>query len=122
LALRPLDHRIRNKRSAVSQEEKHVGRGVWLSRLAYGLLGISGPLATIDLSTVDQTGCRLTYNYASGETTLKWDSEDPPGPDMCTTADDVQVAVEDITRGQLDHRELFEAFQDQMIAGISTAS
>lgn len=35
--------------------------------------------ATIDLSTVDQTGCLLTHNYATGETTLKWDTEPGPG-------------------------------------------
>jgi hypothetical protein len=70
--------------------------------------------ASIDLSTVDQTGCLLTHNYATGETALKWDKEDPLGPDMFGTADDVDVAIEDITRGQLDHRALFEAFRAQM--------
>jgi hypothetical protein len=72
--------------------------------------------ATIDLSTPDQTGCLLTHNYATGETTLKWDKEDPLGPDMFGTADDVDVAIEDITRGRMDHRALFEAFQAQMTA------
>jgi uncharacterized protein YjbK len=72
--------------------------------------------ATIDLSTVDQTGCLLTHNYATGETTLKWDTE-PLDPDMFGTADDVEVAIEDITRGQLDHQALFEAFQIEMAAG-----
>lgn len=76
--------------------------------------------ATIDLSTVDQTGCLLTHDYATGETTLKWDTESPLDPDMYGTADDVQVAIEDITRGQLDHRALFEAFQVQMTAGNGT--
>jgi hypothetical protein len=36
---------------------------------------------------------------------------------MYGTADDVQVAIEDITRGQLDHQALFEAFQIEMAAG-----
>jgi hypothetical protein len=78
--------------------------------------------ATIDLSTVDHTGCLLTHNYATGETTLKWDTEDPLGPDMFGTADDVQVAIEDITRGQLDHRALFKAFRAKMTAGNGAAS
>jgi hypothetical protein len=77
--------------------------------------------ATIDLSTPDQTGCLLTHNYATGETTLKWDKEDPLGPDMYGTADDVDVAIEDITRGRCDHRELFEAFQTQMTTSSAVA-
>lgn len=76
--------------------------------------------ATIDLSTPDHTGCLLTHDYATGETTLKWDTEDPLGPDMYGIADDVQTAVEDITRGRLDHRALFEAFQARMTAGSTT--
>jgi hypothetical protein len=75
--------------------------------------------ATIDLSTPDHTGCLLTHNYATGETTLKWDTE-PMDPEMFGTAEDVQVAIEDITRGQLDHRALFEAFRIQMTAGGDT--
>ena len=63
-----------------------------------------------------QTGCLLTHTYATGETTLKWDTE-PLAPDMYGTADDVQVAIEDITRGQLDHQALFEAFQTEITAG-----
>jgi hypothetical protein len=78
--------------------------------------------ATIDLSTVDQTGCLLTHNYGTGETTLKWDKEDPLGPDMFGTADDIDVAIEDITRGQLDHQALFAAFQAQVTAGNGAAS
>ncbi|MCB5280552.1 hypothetical protein [Arthrobacter sp. ES1] len=77
--------------------------------------------ATIDLSTVDHTGCLLTHNYATGETTLKWDSE-PLDREMYGTADDVDVAIEDITRGQLDHSALFEAFQTQMGAGSRAGS
>jgi hypothetical protein len=36
---------------------------------------------------------------------------------MYGTADDVRVAIEDITRGQLDHQALFEAFRIVMAAG-----
>jgi hypothetical protein len=75
--------------------------------------------ATVDLSTPDHTGCLLTHNYATGETTLKWDTE-PLDPEMYGTADDVDVAIEDITRGRLEHRALFEAFQAQMTAGAGT--
>lgn len=71
--------------------------------------------ATIDLSTVDQTGCLLTHDYSTGETTLKWDSE--PGQNLMGSADDVQTAVEDITRGRLDRKALFAAFQTLMTVG-----
>lgn len=67
--------------------------------------------ATIDLSTPDHTGCLLTHNYATGETALKWDTEDPLGPEIFGTADDVDVAIEDITRGRSSRLGLFEAFQ-----------
>lgn len=75
--------------------------------------------ATIDLSTEDQTGCLLTHDYATGKTTLKWDTENPFGPAMYGTDDDVQVAVEDITHGQLDHRALFDAFQMHMTSSTA---
>jgi hypothetical protein len=78
--------------------------------------------ATIDLSTVDHTGCLLTHNYATGETALKWDKEDPLGPDMFGTADDVDVAIEDITRGRSNRLELFEAFQALILAASSGTS
>jgi hypothetical protein len=71
--------------------------------------------ATIDLSTVDRTGCLLTHDYSTGETTLKWDSD--LGENLYGSADDVQTAVEDITRGLLDHRALFNAFQGLMTVG-----
>lgn len=70
-------------------------------------------VSTIDLSTMDQTGCLLTHNHETGETTLKWDAE-PLGQHLYGTADDIQTAVEDITRGQLDHQALFEAFRAHM--------
>ena len=72
--------------------------------------------ATIDLSTVDQTGCLLTHNYATGETTLKWDSDSPLDAAMFGTGDDVDVAIEDITRGRATRQELFEAFQSLILA------
>lgn len=75
--------------------------------------------ATIDLNTPDDTGCLLTHDYATGTTTLKWDTGNPLGPDMFGTADDVQVAIEDITRGRSDHRELFGAFQALITAASS---
>jgi hypothetical protein len=78
--------------------------------------------ATIDLSTADHTGCLLTHNYATGETALKWDTEDPLGPDMFGTADDVDVAIEDITRGRSNRLELFEAFQALILAASSGTS
>lgn len=65
--------------------------------------------ASIDLSTVDQTGCLLTHDYATGKTTLKWDGEDLYGND-----EDIAIAIEDITHGGLGHQELFNAFQEQM--------
>lgn len=75
--------------------------------------------ATIDLNTPDDTGCLITHNYATGETTLKWDKADPLGPDMFGTADDVDVAIEDITRGRSTRLELFEAFQSLVTASSS---
>jgi hypothetical protein len=77
--------------------------------------------ATIDLSTEDETGCLLTHDYSTGKTTLKWDTENPFAPAMHGTDADVQVAVEDITHGQMDHRALFDAFQAHMTSG-STGS
>lgn len=71
--------------------------------------------ATIDLSTADRTGCLLTHDYSTGETTLKWDSE--TGGNLMGTFDDVQTAVEDIMRGLLDHTALFAAFQTLMTVG-----
>jgi len=70
--------------------------------------------ATITLNTPDDTGCLLTHDYATGKTALKWATGNPLGPDLFGTADDVDVAIEDITRGRSDHRELFEAFQAEM--------
>lgn len=78
--------------------------------------------ATIDLSTPDHTGCLLTHNYATSETTLKWDTEDPLGPDLYGTADDVDVAIEDITRGRSTRLELFEAFQNLVRAASGAAT
>lgn len=66
---------------------------------------------------MDRTGCLLTHDYGTGETTLKWDSDSPLDPELYGTADDVQTGIEDITRGQLDHRALFDAFQAQTTAG-----
>jgi hypothetical protein len=63
------------------------------------------------------TGCLLTHIYGAGETTLKWDPASPLDPDRYGTADNVQVPIGDITRGQLDHRALFEAFQIEIAAG-----
>ncbi|MET3172894.1 UNVERIFIED_ORG: hypothetical protein ABIB52_000722 [Arthrobacter sp. UYCu721] len=80
--------------------------------------GTTGGSATIDLSTMDRTGCLLTHDYGTRETVLKWDSDG--GEELYGSADDVQTAIEDITRGQLDHRALFEAFQIQMTAGRCT--
>lgn len=72
-------------------------------------------LSTIDLSTMDQTGCLLTHDHAAGKTTLKWDSVFPSS-EMYGTDDDVQMAVDDITHCELDHKALFAAFQAQMTA------
>ena len=72
--------------------------------------------ATIDLSTVDRTGCLLTHDYSTGITTLKWDSD--AQENLYGTPDDVQTAVEDITRGALDSRALFDAFQGLMTTGV----
>lgn len=71
--------------------------------------------ATIDLSTVDRTGCLLTHDYSTGQTTLKWDSG--LGESLMGSADDIRAAVEDITRGRLNNRELFAAFQSLMTTG-----
>lgn len=76
-------------------------------------------IATIDLSTIDQTGCLLTHDYASKKTTLKWDSD--IGTSLYGSPDDVQTAVEDITRGALDHQGLFAAFRAQMTASETLA-
>lgn len=72
--------------------------------------------ATIDLSTADRTGCLLTHDYSTGETVLKWDSNS--GENLYGTADDVQTAVEDITRCALDPKALFDAFQSLMTTGV----
>jgi hypothetical protein len=74
--------------------------------------------ATIDLSTADQTGCLLKHDYSSGQTTLKWDSDQ--GENLYGTADDVRTAVEDITHGALDSKTLFDAFQGLMTTGVGT--
>ncbi|WP_170133049.1 hypothetical protein [Arthrobacter livingstonensis] len=39
---------------------------------------------------------------------------------MYGTPDDVQTAIADITRGQLDHQALFEAFRAQMTGGTGS--
>ncbi|MGY4541180.1 hypothetical protein ACVWY0_001089 [Arthrobacter sp. UYNi723] len=83
--------------------------------------GTTASTVTIDLSTMDRTGCLLTHDYSTGETVLKWDTE-PMDPDLYGSADDVQTAVEDITRGRLDHGALFESFQAQMTAGGSATA
>lgn len=72
--------------------------------------------ATIDLSTPDHTGGLLTHDYLTGNTTLKWDA---PG-DLYGTDEDVDVAVEDITRGRLDAQELFAAFLEKMAGAGAT--
>ncbi len=78
--------------------------------------------ATIDLSTMDQTGCLLPHNYETAETTLRWDADALyTGPTMYGTADDIQIAVEDITRGQLEHLALFEAFRAQITGTARSA-
>lgn len=81
--------------------------------------GTTASTATIDLSTMDRTGCLLTHDYSTGETVLKWDSD--LGEELYGSADDVQTAVEDITRGTLDHQALFAAFQANMAAAENTA-
>ncbi|ALE93767.1 hypothetical protein AOC05_17900 [Arthrobacter alpinus] len=70
---------------------------------------------------MDQTGCLLTHDYSTSETTLKWDTE-LFDPDRYGTADDVQTAIEGITGGRLDHRALFAAFQVQMTASKPLAA
>ena len=72
--------------------------------------------ATIDLSTVDRTGCLLAHDYSTGVTTLKWDSD--AQENLYGTSDDVQTALEDITRGALDSKALFDAFQGLMTTGV----
>ncbi|MFJ2662553.1 hypothetical protein [Arthrobacter koreensis] len=72
--------------------------------------------ATIDLSTPDHTGGLLTHDYGTGNTTLKWDT---PG-DLYGNDGDVDVAVEDITRGALDVQELFAAFLEQLVSAGAT--
>ena len=74
--------------------------------------GTTAASATIDLSTVDQTGCPITHNYGTAETTLKCDSD--LGEQLQGSTDDVQMAIEDITRGRMDHQALLAAFQDAM--------
>lgn len=75
--------------------------------------------ATIDLSTVDQTGCLLKHDYGTGKTTLIWDSDF--GTSLHGSDDDVRTAIEDITRGALDHKAIFAAFRDRMSTTNSTA-
>jgi hypothetical protein len=77
--------------------------------------GTTAASATIDLSTVDQTGCLLTHDYGTAETTLKWDSDF--GEQLWGSADDVQTAIEDITHGRMNHQALFAAFQAAMTTG-----
>lgn len=75
--------------------------------------------ATIDLSTVDQTGCLLKHDYGTEKTTLVWDSD--IGTNLQGSDDDVRTAIEDITRGALDHKALFAAFRSQMTANSPIA-
>lgn len=72
--------------------------------------------AIIDLSTVDQTGGKLKHNYGTGETTWHWDGAGQG------SAEDVQMAVEDITRGQKDARQLFDGFREKMNGPDEAAS
>lgn len=74
--------------------------------------------ATIDLSTVDQTGCLLTHNYGTAETVLKWDTE-MPGEVLMGTSDDVLEAIHGITGGSMGPVDLFTGFQFKMTAGPS---
>lgn len=74
---------------------------------------------TIDLSTVDHTGCLLIHDYGSEKTTLVWDSD--IGTSLHGSDDDVETAIEDITGGSLDHKGLFAAFRTQMTASETVA-
>lgn len=71
-------------------------------------------VATIDLSTADQTGCLLKHIYSTGETTLRWDTEFP-GEILMGVADDVVTAINDITRETKTPVELFTGFQAAML-------
>ena len=74
--------------------------------------------ATIDLSTVDQSGCLLSHDYGTSKTTLHWDTDHPKDKTL-GSQDDVLVAVHDITRESMSPSELFDAFQAQMTIQIS---
>lgn len=83
----------------------------------YPAIGSEPATATIDLSTPDHTGCLITHCYDSGETILKWDSDFGSGSHG--DAEDILVAIGDLTGTSITAVAFFEAFREAITASVS---